>query len=876
MFGRSNSNRGATPVQSKDIHIEDIDSFITSSLNDIDHLDDSDLNDPDLLRQLQELSSPSGDPQAVKQPKSRKSEVHAHIDFESYAALVQGEDIDVQLTEEDYNDPALLKELAALCGQGNDTSAVPETVHITKDKTEVAVVSEPSSSDESLSRLVDIGFSQQQSLDALALHDNDVEKATAYLLKTTTTVPAYQDTLGDMVATNEYADETQPKTPTTGPDPADNVSLMNISSDTAEEKTGITSNTPEELKAQAMAYQKEALAVKKQGDKKKAVALLRQSKVLMQQYNDMIQSPTETDMDTRIDDHDSAKVNLPENESTIAVKSPSNSFVDNSGDTASSKTETSATPDVEKTHHLLDIVIQRQKEYKQAAIHYKKIGNLAVAKDMIQKSKELLRVGIQIKKGEIPLDVVDILPEPDMTLGDGKLRHISSVIGPTNHTYDQLEAQLKYQIDVCHNLYVQSKGKPVKSQSKTMSSSDSRDQMLRLQQAYAVDLLSLKAHHDQDANAPIPALHYEHVDYTYKNLLDQIPANQMQLKIVRASGLQNLHLTTVDPYITFDFCGWPPENTAQAAQGKGETPVRKGSEPEAVFDFSTLIPIARTNRTFIRHVERKKLVLEVFHNKYSYGFFKRPVSLGKVSIPLDPLLRKTSIAGSFDLVDAGRKKTGGKVEIEINLREPLKTEDLVKRSERWLVIDAFNSNVSQLLGLAGLTSTPYQPIPLVNPSSSSTPLTPAQPQSALTPAASTKARAITPAPVSEASETPTELEQAEEELNNVDNIVSNMVLEHEISLVTAALQKSSATDDLLDRKQALDIKMNMLVIQVQTGMLDMDTYLNMVQKRMQRDRHLALLFKKHGRMDLAKLALIRKKIMQDEIDEARAAMAGQG
>lgn len=112
-------------------------------------------------------------------------------------------------------------------------------------------------------------------------------------------------------------------------------------------------------------------------------------------------------------------------------------------------------------------------------------------------------------------------------------------------------------------------------------------------------------------------------------------------------------------------------------------------------------------------------------------------------------------------------------------------------------------------------------------------------------------------------------------MHSVDSIVSNMVLEHEMSLINAALAspQSKNKDDLMDRKQALEIKMNMLIIQVQTGILDMETYLNDVEKRIEQDRRLALVFKKHNRLDLAKSALTRKKIMQDELNEARAALA---
>lgn len=105
-----------------------------------------------------------------------------------------------------------------------------------------------------------------------------------------------------------------------------------------------------------------------------------------------------------------------------------------------------------------------------------------------------------------------------------------------------------------------------------------------------------------------------------------------------------------------------------------------------------------------------------------------------------------------------------------------------------------------------------------------------------------------------------------------------MVLEYEIKRVSAALSgngKLSPQDreDLTDRKQALDIKMNMLVVQAQTGLLDLESYLQTVRRRIDREKQLALIFKKHNRLDLAKAALTRKKIMQDEVDEAEAAIA---
>jgi hypothetical protein len=57
---------------------------------------------------LQELSSTST-PKKVKAPPKPKQPQHMEIDIDSYAALAQGtDDIQVDLDENDFNDPHLL------------------------------------------------------------------------------------------------------------------------------------------------------------------------------------------------------------------------------------------------------------------------------------------------------------------------------------------------------------------------------------------------------------------------------------------------------------------------------------------------------------------------------------------------------------------------------------------------------------------------------------------------------------------------------------------------------------------------------------------------------------------------------------------------
>lgn len=129
------------------------------------------------------------------------------------------------------------------------------------------------------------------------------------------------------------------------------------------------------------------------------------------------------------------------------------------------------------------------------------------------------------------------------------------------------------------------------------------------------------------------------------------------------------------------------------------------------------------------------------------------------------------------MIDSNRRKTGGKLEIQLNLREPLSGEDIVRRAERWLVIDEFGQDTSSLLASSGLTPIPYHSQQTLSAESPST-ITPAPggpPSSSSSAAAAESPSTETMIPSEEKTkkqtsskqqpETNAELEQAEEEYN---------------------------------------------------------------------------------------------------------------
>jgi hypothetical protein len=467
---------------------------------------------------------------------------------------------------------------------------------------------------------MNMGFSRNQAQKALEMFDNDMGRATNFLLDS----PPSNNDNDDMQAKDRRSAAALSPPPAPPPhhyetsiDSTEQHSHAHIH--TVDERTNppLSSTSPSmldeltdtmDLKERAKLYQQHALRAKKQGNKKEAVSLLRESKLLMQQYQLEQQQQQQQQQQQDSLDHDSTPLStlsqdtetpplIPSTEaatteaatipSSISVPSPASSP---SSSPALTSTTALAPPSVpapspaliKAQQELLQRVIQLQKEYKDAAHHYKNLGNLAVTKEMIQISKSLLKTGIQVKQQQLSEQEVDQttkrLPDhPDLFLGNGKLRSAQPVTEFNQPTVEQMEAQLTYQIDICHNLDIQRQTGP---NSKTSPAAAQQTSLLPLKQAFAADLVTLRASKEQQGDSTLPPLHYEQVDYAYKNILDHLPANQMELKIMQGTGIQSLDIgTTVEPFVSWDFSGWPPENTAQAQLNKGETPVMKGSEP---------------------------------------------------------------------------------------------------------------------------------------------------------------------------------------------------------------------------------------------------------------------------------------------------------
>ncbi|KAF9542077.1 Coiled-coil and C2 domain-containing protein 1B [Mortierella hygrophila] len=490
-------------------------------------------------------------------------------------------------------------------------------------------------------------------------------------------------------------------------------------------------------------------------------------------------------------------------------------------------------------------------------------------------------------------------------------------------TYDMLESQLESQIKMCDSTlkyYFEAGDK------------NTALKFHKLNKNFKADLVSLQSHRSHGKKAP--AFHFQDVRYEQEHgFYEEIGLNDLSLSIMRAWDLshKDVQPADIDSYVMWDL-GWPTESMAGAGSGKGTTPsIKKTAKPD--YNYSKTLGIERT-RAFNRFVERRKATFEVWHYR---GLLWKDYLIGRGQIALQPLLEHSEIHEIIPLLDpTNRRNTGGKIEVKIRLQRPLLKPEIIVKEEKWVVIDEFNSaglgfpstvaatpssrsSGSPAIGRTGppagkatkavpaapvaATPTPANATRAVGIPSPAAPAvaaasTASVKQSPKPPSASTAAagqrsapasRGATPAAASpkpnaatDAEEEESESDKALNELNSIELLVSNMVLESEIQIAQSmihdarAVGNAEAAEEYQDRLMQLEIKMKLLVLQVQTGQLTMDVYCQSVYGRIGKDKKLAVELKRLGMVPEAKRALGRSKIMTQEMKEVEEAMAAQG
>ncbi|RKP24560.1 hypothetical protein SYNPS1DRAFT_23368 [Syncephalis pseudoplumigaleata] len=462
--------------------------------------------------------------------------------------------------------------------------------------------------------------------------------------------------------------------------------------------------------------------------------------------------------------------------------------------------EAAAPPDIETLK-------SRLQAYKVAAVEAKRAGDLAQAREHLGIVKQLQLVLEQQTTTGMTLD------------------------------YRQIRARLTEQIELATTIA----GTAYRRGDKETALHFHKAKKILLTDVEWID--SLQAHHQ-----PMPLIDYRDVSYTLETSNDDLSVNELELVIHRAWDLHGAREASPGPMDV--FVQW--DNGLEGGKGTSPT-VAKQREP--VFDYRAKQTIQR-NRMLQRHVERKKMVLDVMSYR---GFLRGSVCIGRATLKLDGLLKHCTIDEVVPLMEPNsRRATGGQLQVTLRLKTPLLGPDRTKHEERWLYLNHATP------APAATTAVKEVETPKAAVASPST--------KAATSANPPAVVAAKSPPVTAAQADSEQLEALLHEFDSVDQMASNMVLEAEQERLQAQLQtKPANAAELRDRLQSVQIKLNMLVLQVQTEALTLPAYIESVRQSIEKTKRHALQFKRLRRMDKAREAMQRLKIMQQEVAEVEQA-----
>lgn len=252
----------------------------------------------------------------------------------------------------------------------------------------------------------------------------------------------------------------------------------------------------------------------------------------------------------------------------------------------------------------------------------------------------------------------------------------------------------------------------------------------------------------------------------------------------------------------------------------------------------------------------------------------------------------------------GRKRdTGGKLLVRIRVCYPLLKKEIIEEPEDIIVIQKHyplgdysnilpdliklpakqpkeqnqtkqpNSTITTIPVAKMDTTTPSSVIPTVQTTpvrdTVSTPQIKQEPLVKVTP--ESREPTSTPQVASTNIVAPQSTDGNEIDYNPIDNMISNDVLEWALDetvkeIQTYKNQNKPVPEELLTKQQQLDVKMQLLILQIQTGKLSEEQYVELVTQKIAEEKELAKQYMKQNDRKGATYALKRAKLMTTELE----------
>lgn len=316
----------------------------------------------------------------------------------------------------------------------------------------------------------------------------------------------------------------------------------------------------------------------------------------------------------------------------------------------------------------ITLLLERQKEFRAAAVEAKRNGDLETAKEYLKIFKGLENM-LDVARGGLPVDL-NTLPIPPSQRAN--LEDSFTIINDSDCSSDglgdisiRLEEQLQGQLAKC---------KATRDHHKALGdiAGTNRFENLALSVQKDYDLVK----YARKKNLPVPKFHYEQKSFNIVRCNTDLTDTELEINVIRGISYSVPNPKDVDTYIKLEF-PYPQETPFRTKTQL----IRDTDSP--VYNEKFMVEIQPKQRQCQRVFKRHGIKLEVYSRG---GFLRSDVLIGTATVKLQPLETACEIHDSFDLMD-GRKTNGGKLEIRVRIRNPILTKQVEHTDEKWLVID---------------------------------------------------------------------------------------------------------------------------------------------------------------------------------------------
>ncbi|NXX57371.1 C2D1A protein, partial [Scopus umbretta] len=317
----------------------------------------------------------------------------------------------------------------------------------------------------------------------------------------------------------------------------------------------------------------------------------------------------------------------------------------------------------------------RRKQLMQAALRAKQKNDIEGAKLFLRQAKGLDPM-IEASRNGLPVDITKVPEAPvnkeDFVLVQRRGVHISPEAASQ---YLELMKLIRQQHEMCVNYSKQFThlGNITETTKFEKLAEDCKQNMEILKQAHA-------------RGFPLPKYHYEQRTFSVIKIFPELNSNDMVLSIVKGINLPAPPGERKQGRRARDggAC-WaltlPPLPRQEEAQKDKTNVVKNTDSPEFREQFK--LYVNRGHRGLKRVLQTKGIKFEVAHKG---GLFKTDRVIGTAQLKLEALETTCEVREIMELLD-GRRPTGGKLEVIVRIREPLSSQQLETRTERWLVIN---------------------------------------------------------------------------------------------------------------------------------------------------------------------------------------------